>query len=67
MRINLDGTIVEDQIAAKINVNNTRPQSSQTDDIINLSTGEGIVIYIKNSDAANNLIAEDILANIKKT
>jgi hypothetical protein len=66
MKINLDGSIVEDQIASKININNTRPQSSQTDDIIDLEKGEGVVVYVKNSSGTANLIVEDALTNIKK-
>lgn len=66
MKINLDGTIVENEVASKLNTNNTRPLSSQTDDLIKLSTGEGIVIYVRNESATNNLIVEDLLTNIKK-
>jgi hypothetical protein len=66
MKIDVNGNIAEDQAASLINVNNTRPQSSVITDLLNLSTGEGIVIYIRNDDATNNLIAEENILTLTK-
>ena len=66
IEINLDGTIVEDQVGSLINVNNTRPQSSQISDLLPLVTGEGIVIYVRNNDAINNITVLNILLTLTK-
>jgi hypothetical protein len=71
MKINLDGTIVEDQVGATITVDNTDPQSSQLSDVagnleLPIVTGEGVVINTRNDDATRDLIAQEVLVILNK-
>lgn len=68
MKINLDGTIVVEQEGSRANGDNTKPQSSMMPDIIEITTGEGITPYIRqDTNAGDNLIAEELLLILNKT
>lgn len=71
MKIDINGNIVEDQVGARVTVDNTDPQSSQLTDIegtleLGILSGEGTVVNIRNDDAPRNIIAQEILLTIIK-
>lgn len=66
MKIALDGTITQDQTGSRISADNTDTQSSIDTDLIELASGEGVVIYIKNQTNVVNIIAEDFLITLTK-
>ena len=71
MKIDINGNITEDQVGARVTVDNTDPQSSQLTDIegtleLGILSGEGTVINIRNDDATRNIIAREILLTIIK-
>lgn len=66
MKIATDGTITEHQIGSPANTNNTRTVGSILSDTIDLKTGEGVSIRIRNDSAITNIIGREFLLNLKK-
>ncbi len=66
MKINTDGTIIEDQIAAPVSVNSSESGVSQISNVATLSTGEGNVIYHSNDSDTTNIVGKDLLISLNK-
>ena len=66
MRIALDGTITEDQFGSTVTVDNTDSQSSVDIDTIQLVTGEGVVLNVRNDSNTTNLIVENYVMTLTK-
>lgn len=64
MKIDVAGVVAEDQTGSPENANNTRPSSSILSDILSLSSGEGVVLNIRNDTAVRDIIAVESLLTI---
>lgn len=66
MKINLDGTITEDQFGSPVTIDNTDAQSSIIVDTLLLTKGEGYVVNVRNNTNTADLRAVNHVSTLTK-
>jgi len=66
MKISNTGIITEEQPASQASTDNTKPQSSIIQDLVEvpLNTGDGLVVYHRNDSIIENIASSEILLTI---